>query len=1281
MAELRVLASYVGPGEQRTAETLAKELPEDWFILANAMLPIQTKDDVDLLIVGRNLIFVIDEKSWGPSIKLGNDKWYVSSSTKKDDVRPNPLHVNASVSKKLAGLLKNRVSGYQKVARNVAGSRLVFGKIVLSHARLELDLSDFSYSKEDVLVLEEASAKLQSVDKAFPSGLMSVREAVIKQFMAFEARAEFPSHIGEFKVLSEIEPVGTTRVFLGEEDDNLMVLRAYPMDGWGPDVDVNQLVSNERKAAAKAAKIDRSWEPIVPFSDDARRWRVLPLKQVPQSISLERIDSMKDGQEGPLFVIRGEDDRVSSRAASFVRDAFLALSEIHELGIIHRGLMPRRIQLSKGDRVILTDFLMARGGLDQTVGPAFEDVGDASVDFRAPECSKLVSMATEESDVYAMALSLLSWLNGKIAKAGEEDLASYFVGLNTDDPIEQLLKKCLAAKPKERPTAQTIISEIDEMLGHGAPQGDELHTENATARSPKVGDSEDSYIAAGQSVGVGGRYLIERPLGRGSFGMTWLATDKKTESKRVIKSYYDVDSAEKVKQEFNAAARLSHKNCARVWDFSENPPFLVSEYVEGQSLKTVSEQGNLSEEDYRTIAIDCLAGLAYMHDEGHLHRDISPGNIIVKDNGRAVIIDFGLTTSQDLAESVAGTPMFMAPEVITEGKWTPAADLYSLGAALLKSMLNRLPYETGTDRSVLPLLLEEEEVWDSSGTAILRALFKLVEPSLEKRPSSAAEFAQVLSSAAPLPKRQDGELIINPTILNLRKLYRGSSAGNVGNRGLDDEFAQATYVDTLLDTELAPAVLAGDFDAVLLTGNPGDGKTSFLSKMRNILLEHGAEDLEALSPDGWRMRLNNRTFAAVYDASAAGAQKSADEIVNNAMQGSGNHTALMAINDGQLFSFFTRFQDVYPDHYAAVKAYEVGTKHENSRIAIVDLKRRTIAPVNNEEGLAGRVIDSILSEERWKVCGGCLAQDSCPILHNRNLLKSRGKQPFLELVSISHLRRKRRATFRDLRSAIAWTITGDRSCDEVHEAFKEGRDLRRADGTLAFDLAFHSDNQDYLISEWSNFDPEILLAPGIERAMRGGSIKSEFGQNSSKRRIFFGDIEADEVVRAETRAYRFIDEFENLLRKSIDVGPILEKVLLGLSKILGAPGYRLENLALRDGEDNGWTVLREIPASEFSLELDSSPTSFIEHQPEGIRLRHELGNLNLTLDSYEIIRRAAEGELLGDIASEAVKLELAIFGDLLRTSPAHRVLVVDPTGRADLITAIDGKITRQKGEA
>src|SRR5690606_27372449 len=111
-----------------------------------------------------------------------------------------------------------------------------------------------------------------------------------------------------------------------------------------------------------------------------------------------------------------------------------------------------------------------------------------------------------------------------------------------------------------------------------------------------------------------------------------------------------------------------------------------------------------------------------------------------------------------------------------------------------------------------------------------------------------------------------GRRVVNPTVDALRGLYRHSAVGNAGNRGLDDEFARDTYATTRLDAELLPAIVAGQLDVVVLSGNPGDGKTSFLVRVGAALVRAGATSVHE-DAAGWTKRLGGRTFVAVYDAS------------------------------------------------------------------------------------------------------------------------------------------------------------------------------------------------------------------------------------------------------------------------------------------------------------------------------------------------------------------------------------------------------------------------------
>ncbi|WP_151084526.1 protein kinase domain-containing protein [Nocardioides cynanchi] len=1269
MAEL-VVYSYVGPGERDTAETLASELPADWVIVAGRALPTPQKDDIDLLVVGANRVFVLEQKHWGPAIQVENGGWLV-----KGELRQSPIGRNSQVAKILAGVLKSAIPGYSAAAK---GSHLVEARVVLSHPKLDLDTSNYPYDDDQILPLSEAAEVLQHADSGV-TGFQQIRHKVIDFVSGLSVRETKPLKLGPFDVESEVEGVGRSRVFYAKDSDgDPALLRAYPMDGWGLGIDVQQLVTHERQATKKIADIQRSWPVEATFVDEVRRWIVLPTRPIP-SVSLAR-----HAAAGKLDVKRGHG--LTERAAGIVLDAFDALAEVHQTGVAHRGLMPERVLVGKNDRVLFRDFYLAHADSQVTVGPIVADTVDGSVPFRAPEVAQFIGGASPKADVYSLALTLLWWINGDVAVKDSAVIKAAASAVAQLDAVTQLLAECLADELADRPEAAEVAAKLRELLQPPPPPSPPGTPPAAPGASGEEGPLD--LFAVGNAVGPNGRWRIERMLGQGGFASSWLATDTQVNAQRVIKQYHAAEAVANAQLEFEAAAKLHHPRCARVWDFSPVPPvYLVSDYIAGRTLKELGQERTATEEDYRKIALDILEALAYLHDEGQLHRDISPNNIVVRDDGHGVLIDFGLSVARADAHSVVGTPWYMAPEVAT-GNWSVSADLYALGASLLHAMLGRPPFRDWDKNELDPLTAEEEETWGPTGAAVANALFKLVALSPQDRlldgdPVTAASFAAYLKTVA-AAKVEEGREAINPTVLSLRRLYRGSAVGNAGNRGLDDEFARHTYVETRLDTRLTPSVLAGELDVVLLTGNPGDGKTSYLYTLREYLFETGAHDVVEPTAAGWRMKRGSRTYAAVYDASEARDGKTSDEILSEALMGDAEHTALVAINDGRLLNFFVAHQDVFPDCYVAVSRYSQGQPTDTPRIAIVDLKRRSVAPTApDDHGLAGAVLDSFVAPALWTDCRTCTARGVCPILANRNLLREAGKSPLLELVSISHLRRKRRATFRDVRSAIAWTITGDRGCEDIHAALADGRDLRMTDDSRVFDVAFDAGNQDYLVAEWATVDPDLLSAPGVERALRDGRFVLDGGRRpgSEKRQLFFDGAGQSGVGRGEVRAYRFFDEFVGVLDGREDIEFVLAKVLLGLSRVLGAHGYRGSALALLDGESAGWSVLREIPAEEFTLEPLPTDATYVEQQPDGLKLSHALGTIVLTLDSYELVRRAAEGEILGDAGSDAVKLELSAFGNVLRTTPAHRVQVVDPAGRPDAIKIVDGVITREGANA
>ena len=343
---------------------------------------------------------------------------------------------------------------------------------------------------------------------------------------------------------------------------------------------------------------------------------------------------------------------------------------------------------------------------------------------------------------------------------------------------------------------------------------------------------------------------------------------------------------------------------------------------------------------------------------------------------------------------------------------------------------------------------------------------------------------------------------------------------------------------------------------------------------------------------------------------------------------------------------------------------------------LVDLKRRTLARrVDGQPSLAEQILDTFTSQLLWKQCDGCLSRDVCPMLRNAVALRGSARNAVEELVATSYLRRQRRATFRDVRSALAWLITGDRSCENVHEAREQGMDLRKGDDALVEDLAFGPGSADYLVQEWADLDPASIAAPDVERAARADpGITTDpalFGDRDRElvqRRLFFGTWQPERLGRESVRAYRYLGVFDEVLLSSTDerLEEVQERILLGLSRMLGAPGYRDTDLAVTDqGTGGTWAVLKEIPAPEFSLERVERISQYVEWRPDALRLRHTGGHaLIVTLDTFELVLRVADGDLIGDSAAASVRQEIETFAAALRRSPANSVRVVNPAGTA-----------------
>ncbi|KAA0212557.1 serine/threonine protein kinase [bacterium] len=246
------------------------------------------------------------------------------------------------------------------------------------------------------------------------------------------------------------------------------------------------------------------------------------------------------------------------------------------------------------------------------------------------------------------------------------------------------------------------------------------------------------------------RYEFLEPIAAGGMGRVVLVRDRHTGARCALKRMLPKRgvSSERFEQEAQAARRLDHPCIAKLLDFGwdDSGPFLVMEYVEGESLDRRIRRNTLSEQEAKDFFDQMCAALEHAHERGVIHRDVKPTNVIVTPGGNVKLLDFGLAkTDEGASLSMSGAGMgtadYAAPEQRRDAKNADKrADVFSLGATL---------YEMLTGLAPAPLhLLKLPPHWQ-------RVVGKACEPRRDDRYASVKELRQAarMASASPAPPR------------------------------------------------------------------------------------------------------------------------------------------------------------------------------------------------------------------------------------------------------------------------------------------------------------------------------------------------------------------------------------------------------------------------------------------------------------------------------------------------------------------------------------------------
>lgn len=268
-------------------------------------------------------------------------------------------------------------------------------------------------------------------------------------------------------------------------------------------------------------------------------------------------------------------------------------------------------------------------------------------------------------------------------------------------------------------------------------------------------------------------------IGRGAMGAVFVGYQKSLKRKVAIK-IFPKEAAEdgsykiQFRDEAEIVAGLNHPNIVTVFDMGDTEQFLfiTMQLVVGEDLRSLIHRHQLHPVPARrtidlrkvlSLMIPVLDALAYAHDEGVVHQDIKPGNILIEERtGRSFLADFGIARSamnakDDEESMVMGTPLYIAPEQISEERSDPRSDIYSAGTVLYEAIAGKLPFQKTTIEALLNLKMNDpaklyttlpSQFCPAIDTDLEKIILQAIAPRKEDRFQTCRIFHQLLSAYA-----------------------------------------------------------------------------------------------------------------------------------------------------------------------------------------------------------------------------------------------------------------------------------------------------------------------------------------------------------------------------------------------------------------------------------------------------------------------------------------------------------------------------------------------------
>jgi serine/threonine protein kinase len=1092
MARIIRLGEPANDAERRAFAFLRDNLPANYTLLHNfEIVRGRQVYEVDLAILAPHCVFIVDIKGTQGQVDIYGSRWYPEGR----QPFPSPLaklRDHARVIKSMicdahpARLELRRVYVQPVVLMTAPNAQVV------DHTPDRRDEREVMYLNRSVAFFQGRAHIPNNFDTAI-TPLLSMIEAAMKG----RARPRNgPQCFREYQVEQR----------LGSDNRSTLYRARHLYDRRGPPrllrvYRIDPLLERETPAyATEHNRISNAFQALSRLPPHPNIVAVRDFFPTDDEDGFVLVTEETAGSALRQVMSKAELAQTLEQKLGILRDMLAALAHAHAHGVVHRNLTPDVILVGIDGVNHLTGFDYARVGENRSASIAETITNDLDPAYLAPEFYVApnqvdASRATAASDLFAAGLIGYELLTGQppfdTPQVMAQQQAVFHTSPSTLRPelpteLDHWLQRLCAYNVAERTAdAAAALQALNDIVARSQVQA---VSEPPAAALPPSEPRDLRKLQPGDR--LGDRFIVQKYLGEGKFSVVYKIFDSFGDVDRAIKLItYDRHSMlARLRREYSALARLpEHPNIVRViWadhfagSDDAGTPYIVMEYAEGLTVAEFIESQALSFEDARSIATQVALGLTHIHRHGCYHQDIKPANLLWTDRG-VRIIDFNVAISDEENQAQGGTTRYIPPDFEPMEELTAAVkidrDLYALGVTLYECVTGHYPFAEGDDA----LRAEPRTPRDFPGCEDLsepwiQLILKAIASRQTQRFATAEDFRTALEALPPIRRDRDSSTTteppaelpallsqvkknFNPFVSHLLTLYSQSRKTNAGTRGLD-EIGKLTYVPTLLDSQLMPAVLSGEFRLVLISGNAGDGKTAFIQQ-----LEEQATSAETIvrGPNGKQFVINGRTFYSNYDGSQDEGDKGNDEVLrdffgsfagNAIKRWPSDSTHLIAINEGRLIDFLSSHKERFPRLTQLVREGLTGGAPRDG-VAVINLNLRSVV-ANTEirdSSIFDRLLRRMIEPQFWQACTDCNLRDRCYIHHNARTFMDPVAGPHVierlkDLYTITHMRGRLHITLRDLRSALAFMLVGTRDCDEVHALYDKGGEARQqiADG-------------------------------------------------------------------------------------------------------------------------------------------------------------------------------------------------------------------------------------------